>query len=234
MIKDFGSIYKTKYRFLKDNLKPFPIRNILTYTIPVDKEPKEIDGHLNRDYPAINITNINFLKMIDKVANSLVAMGVKKGDFVIMCQSNTPEAFYMDYALSKIGAIPSYVYPNITSDEMVHYIKEVDAKYIFALGEDNILSMIEDALSKCDSANEIKVISSSVIESFPGMFKMIAAKKTGPGKKFDKLKTIKWEEFINNGNSVKAKEVPYEKNALCSITHTSGTSSLPPYLPLTL
>lgn len=227
MKENFENINKTKYRYFKDNFEVFPIRTTLTYTIPVDKEPKEVDGHLNRDYPCVKISNVKFSKMVEKVADSLIGLGVKKGDFVTVCQSNTPEAYYLDYALSKIGAIPSYVYPTVTPDEMIHYINEVDSKFIFVLDEPNIRNMVLTALDKSGKKDEVKMVTSSVIESFPLMFKKIASKKMGENKNNSNDYVISWDEFIKMGKGVKANEEPFEKNAICSLTRTSGTSSMP-------
>lgn len=220
------NINKTKYRYFKDNFELFPMRNTLIYTIPVDKSPKQIDGHLNRDYPCVKISNIKFIKMVEKVADALVGLGVKKGDFVTICQSNTPEAFYLDYALSKIGAIPSYVYPTVTSEEMVHYINEVDSKFVFVLDEPEIRKMVSTSLKMCGKEKNVKMVTSSVIESFPEVFKKIAAKQT-KSSEINKDNGISWEEFLKMGKGIKSVEVPYEKNAICSLMRTSGTSSMP-------
>lgn len=205
-----------------DNLDLSEKAPIIRYTIPVDKNPPEIDGFFNRDYPSVDISNVDFVKWIDKVANALVAFGIKKGDFIVICHSNTPEIMYMDYALNKIGAIPSYVYPNIIADEMKHYIKEVKAKYIFMLDETSIRNMVLEAAKDFD----VKIIASSAVESFPTVFKTVANLKTGYKKSRDKKITY-WSDFIKGGKSTTAKENEYKPNDLCSLTHTSGTTSLP-------
>ena len=116
------NINKTKYRYFMDNVKPEGTAMI--YTIPVPRgEEKPTDEFFDRDYPDVKISYKKFIKMIDKTAAALLAYGVKKGDIVTVCHTNTPEIFYMDYALSKIGAIPNYIYPNITADEMKFFIR---------------------------------------------------------------------------------------------------------------
>ena len=115
---------KTKYRYFMDNFKLFPIKPIIKYTVPVPKDPSVDESKqefFDRNYPYVTITNLHFKHMIDKVANALIAQGIKKGDIITICQTNTPEMFYMDYALSKIGAIPNYIYPNVTKEEMKYY-----------------------------------------------------------------------------------------------------------------
>ncbi len=216
------NINKTKYRYFMDNVKPEG--TAIIYTIPVPRgEEKPTDEFFDRDYPDVKISYKKFIKMIDKTAKGLLAYGIKKGDIVTVCHTNTPEIFYMDYALSKIGAIPNYIYPNITADEMKYFIDELDSKFVFVLDEPDIKRNMKKALEGTD----IKIISSSVIESFPPLFKKIAAKKK-PVERVEIPNEIKWVDFIKNGNAIKeVKENLYTPNDTCSFVHSSGTSSVP-------
>ena len=220
MNQNLLDINKTKYRYLMDNIDLKG--TAITYTIPVDKEPKEINGELNRKYPYVKISYKKLVEMIDKTAKALVALGVKKGDIVIICSSNTPETIYMDYALNKIGAVPSYIYPNVTSDEMLFYFNEVNAKYVYML---DIPEIRKNILKILDKSNVEKIITSSVIESFSIIFKSIVNKRND-----HKLcdKEVKWSDFIKKGKVVDfIKENINMPNEICSLIHTSGTSSLP-------
>ena len=216
------NINKTKYRYFMDNVKPEG--TAIIYTIPVPRgEEKPTDEFFDRDYPDVKISYKKFIKMIDKTAAALLAYGVKKGDIVTVCHTNTPEIFYMDYALNKIGAIPNYIYPNITADEMKYFIEELDSKFVFVLDEPDIKKNMKKALEGTD----IKVISSSVIEAFPPLFKMVAAKKK-PTQSVEIPNEIKWADFIKNGEKIKdVTENPYTPNDTCSFVHSSGTSSVP-------
>ncbi len=220
------NVKKTKYRYFMDNLKLFPIRPIISYTVPVPKDPlvdESKQEFFDRDYPDVSITNVKLKHMIDKTAKALVAFGIKKGDIVTVCHSNTPETFYMTYALSKIGAIPNYIYPNVTVDEMKYYMEELDSKYMFILDEGPIRKNVKEAINGTD----IKIISSSAIESFPELFKLIASKKQ-PKKEEIKLENeIKWKDFIKNGKDALVLEADYVPNSVCAYVHTSGTSSVP-------
>lgn len=221
------NINKTKYRYFMDNVKPEG--TAIIYTIPVPKgEEKPTDEFFDRDYPDVKISYKKFIKMIDKTAKGLLAYGVKKGDIVTVCHTNTPEIFYMDYALNKIGAIPNYIYPNITADEMKYFIEELDSKFVFVLDEPDIKKNMKKALE----GTAIKVISSSVIEAFPPLFKMIANKKK-PVESVEIPNEIKWADFIKNGNAIKeVKENPYTPNDTCSFVHSSGTSFVPKAIEL--
>lgn len=195
------------------------------YTIPVDKEPAEIDGELNRNYPSVKISYKKLIKMIDKTAKALINLGVKKGDIVVICSSNVPETIYMDYALNKIGAIPSYIYPNATPDEMNYYFKEVDAKFVYFLDTPDIRGNVTKALG---GTKVEKIIGSSVLESFPVIFKTIAKKNVKEENNLYDDRFISWSRFMKQGASCNCvEENKYIPNDLCSLVHTSGTSSTP-------
>ena len=219
------NINKTEYRYFMDCFDLSKKRTAIKYTIPVDKAPPSPEGFYNRDYPVVDISNKKFVEMIEKTAKALVALGVKKGDYVVMCSSNVPEMLYMDYALNKIGAIPNYVYPNITVEEMRYYLSELETHYIYILDEPEIRNMVLESIEGFD----IKaVIASSVLESFPTMFKKIAELKNGKPKLRESDLIINWSDFIKGGKSVKeVKENPYSENETCSIVHSSGTSKTP-------
>lgn len=219
------NINKTKYRYFMDNFSVFPIKTIMKYTIPVPKGPetKETEFY-DREYPEVEISNIKFNEMIEKTSKALIAQGVKKGDIITVCQTNTPEIMYMDYAASKIGARINYIYPNITAEEMRYYIEELDSKYLFILDDEPIRKNANKATCNMD----IKIISSTPIESFPLEFKMMATKGMEGFIPTSLNNEIKWDEFIESGKEIKeVKEVAYEPNSVCSYIRSSGTSNTP-------
>lgn len=219
------NINKTKYEYLKDNLSLFPVKPIITYTIPVPKKEENSDTEFfDRNYPDVKISNIKLNSMINKTAKALLALGVKKGDIVTICHTNTPETIYMDYALNLIGAIPSYIYPNLTSGEIKFFIDELNSKYLFILDDEPIRENVKKALDN----DSIKIISSTPIESFPGLFKVAASSKMKAVKRTELPNEIKWNDFIKNGKKINAiDKANYIPNTVSTYVHTSGTSNVP-------
>ena len=82
------------------------------------------------EYFGAKITFGNLIKSIDKVAKSLVEYGVKKGNFVTICSTTTPEVIYAFYAISKIGAVANVMSPFCSSDELMARINECDSKLV--------------------------------------------------------------------------------------------------------
>ncbi|VDM78737.1 unnamed protein product, partial [Strongylus vulgaris] len=80
------------------------------------------------------------------VARALIAMGVEKGEVVILCLDNTPEAVYLFLAISlagavasilspklnAAGAVASILSPKLNADEMHFQFVESDTRVVFA------------------------------------------------------------------------------------------------------
>ena len=219
-------INKTKYRYFMDNANKFLDKTAITYTIPVEKgETPEDSVDLNRVYKDIKISKKELIENINLVADALWMMGIREGDIVTICSSNTPETIYMDYALNKIGAVPNYIYPNLTADEMKYFFNEVKGEYVFMLGEPEIKKSVLEA---ANNSTVKTIIEASAIESFPGIFKFIANSKN-KSKEVTDSKILKWNDFIKLGKHNKgvAKECKYDENKMSCLMHTSGTTSTP-------
>lgn len=219
-------INKTKYRYFMDNANKFLDKTAITYTIPIEKgDTPEDSVDLNRIYKDIKISKKELINNINMVADALWMMGIRQGDIITICSSNTPETIYMDYALNKIGAVPNYIYPNLTADEMRYFFNEVKSKYVFMLGEPEIKKSVLEA---ADNSTVKTIIEASVIESFPEIFKLIANSKNKK-EKVTNNKILKWKDFIRLGKHNKgvAQECEYDESKMSCLMHTSGTTSTP-------
>ncbi len=228
--EEIFNIERTKYNYFMTDSKKFLNKTALNYVIPIEKgEVPEDDVDLNRKYISVKISKHELIKKINQTADALVAYGVKKGDIITICSSNTPETIYIDYALNKIGAIPNYIYPNSTVESIKYFLNEVDSEFLFYLNEPEIERNVMEGIK---GTKVKKIISTSVLEPFPEIFKAIA--KKGNREKNVRVvdgnrEIITWKKLMDIGlkNKGIAKENPYEKNAICSLVHTSGTSSIP-------
>ncbi len=71
------------------------------------------------------------LKEIDRVAASLEAMGVKKGDNVMLALPNILQCVVLVYAISRIGAVASMIHPLWSTDEFDGAVKKLRPKIVF-------------------------------------------------------------------------------------------------------
>ena len=73
-------------------------------------------------------TRAALLKKVDHMSLSFARLGIGKGDMVIVCLPNTPQAVVSFYALNRLGAIPAPIHPLSTGPEIEAYAKLVSAK----------------------------------------------------------------------------------------------------------
>ncbi len=115
--------------------------------------------HQNRvalNYFDRKITYGELFYNIDRVSASLLESGVKKGDIVTIAMPSTPEAIYLFYALSKIGAISNMVDPRSSKEELEHYAAEVDSKLLFTI---DVAAKKFEEIKKKSSVKEVVVVS---------------------------------------------------------------------------
>ncbi|KAL6741625.1 hypothetical protein Aduo_014860 [Ancylostoma duodenale] len=75
-----------------------------------------------------------FADLVNKakfVGRALVAMGVERGEVVMLCVDNSPEAVYLFLAISLAGAVASTLSPKLHADEMHFQMVESDTRIVF-------------------------------------------------------------------------------------------------------
>ena len=169
------------------------------------------------DYGPISVTYEEMFKKIDEVANSLTAMGIKKGDRIASTFPSIPEIVYLAYGAAKIGAILETIDTLTPPYLLIKYCKRSNPKLIFAL--DATSDMALDNIKKCGYS---KVISASPVES-------LNMKESEPiDKKYkNNPNYLTWKNFVKKGKNVKSKDIPYEKDMPFAILHTSGSTGIP-------
>lgn len=183
--------------------------------------------YLNRvalSYLGKDILFEELFENIERVAKAFTAIGVKKGDIIIMASVTTPETVYAFYALNRLGAVPNMVDPRTSVEGIREYVQEVQAKYVLTL--DVCYEKVEEAIK---GTLVKKVIVTTPVDSLVGVkkytFKFIGAIKGNKSKLSNMC--IMWDTFVREGGDVQAAIVPYEKNACCVIVHTGGTTGKP-------
>lgn len=72
-----------------------------------------------------------FFKEVDRVAGGLCALGVRKGDVVVLALPNIIQSVVATYAISRIGAVASMIHPLLSADEFESAISKQDPKAVF-------------------------------------------------------------------------------------------------------
>ena len=181
-------------------------------------------------YYGRKITFDEFFTKIEETSKALKTIGVKENDIVTISMPNTPEAAYLFYAMSKIGAVANMVDPRTSAEGLKKYIKEVESDLVIIV--DSYYNKIKD-LRKTEKVKQIVAISPS--ESLPfGLNLGYRAKEFIEGLKNSEKKivledgTINWSQFIENGKEYKLNtEAEFKSNRPLVIEHTGGTTGIP-------
>lgn len=72
-------------------------------------------------------------KQIIHMSRQFARLGIRKGDTVIICLPNMPQAVVSVYALNRLGAIPAPIHPLSAPGEIESYTKLVSAKVAITL-----------------------------------------------------------------------------------------------------
>ena len=166
------------------------------------------------EYFGAKISFGELIKNTDCVAKSLEAYGVKKGDYVTICSTTTPEVIYAFYAISKIGAVANVISPFYTPEELMARIDECNSKLIIMV--DKFLPKFKESLNK---EVDKKVIVLPMMNSSVLRFVSLKYKIDGSANE------ISWKTFIKHGANCKDSAVdPYEPQKPQAMVYSSDTT----------
>ncbi len=74
------------------------------------------------DFMGTQCTYSQFSSLIDKCADALAGLGLKKGDAVTISMPTSPQGIICFYAVNKIGAVASMIHPLSTESEIEFYL----------------------------------------------------------------------------------------------------------------
>lgn len=224
----YPSIDKPWLKYYDDNSILMPSKKILSAYEYVKDNNKHSLNRMAISYFGKNYTYEQLFMEIDKVAKSLVKLGVKSGDNVLLVSANTPENTFLFYALNKIGAVSMIIDPRLKKEEIYECIKESNARKIFMLNIPGINEKIEyfDKLEEIDN-----IITYTAVESLTGLFKLLNRFKAKKRRGYKK--EINWNDFIKNGADIDLNNFTFDKNENCVMVRTGGTTGKPKSVILT-
>ncbi|MFA5915418.1 MAG: AMP-binding protein [Burkholderiales bacterium] len=74
-----------------------------------------------------------FLAAIDACANALAALGLAKGERILISMPTSPQGVIAFYAANKLGAVPALIHPLSTAPEIEHYLNASRARIALTL-----------------------------------------------------------------------------------------------------
>lgn len=183
------------------------------------------------DYTALEFQNkkISFSGMIaqiELIAQSLLASGIQKGDYVSVVAPNTPQALMMIYAINRMGAIVNVVHPLLSSAEIKQLIEKVDS--VAVLTFDIVYPKFADITWET-SRNPLMIIA-RIVDALPSIIKPIYGLTNKVKPAFNPAHNILyWNEFLKKG---KARKEPLAPDTgvgddVAVILYSGGTTGIP-------
>ena len=209
----YPSIDKPWLKYYSEEALNTPLPECTVYELLWEKNKDHLDD-IALMYFGKKISYRRLFESINKVANSFMALGVKKGDIVAMCVTNTPEMVYCFYALNKIGAIANMLDLRLSPSEFRDVINEQKNSYVVLL--DTCLKNMREAITDTEVKQAVVMtplqswgISFCNKANFKGQF-------------------IGYKEFIKLGtDGVAMQEMHCKPDDIAVIAHTGGTTGVP-------
>ena len=209
----YPSIDKPWAQFYKDVEKENMFLNTTPYQGLV-KSNSDYPDEIAVEYFGAKITFGELIKNTDLVAKLLAAYGVKKGDYVTICSTTTPEVIYAFYAISKIGAVANVISPFYTPEELMARIDECKSKLIIMV--DKFLPKFKEWLNK-DADKRVVVLpmmNSSVLRFITPKYRINGNSNE-----------VAWKTFVKDGIGQSDVSVdPYEPQKPQAMVYSSGTT----------
>jgi len=190
-----------------------------------DALKKAADGNDNKcayDFMGTRTSYSRLMSDVDMAASSLAAMGIGKGDRVMICLPNIPQAVTMFYAVSKVGAAAVMVHPLSSRKEIEFYIKDSGSE--IAVTMDRFCGSF-DGLESTTPLKKLVVVDVSKGLNF--IFKMVYKYKSRKVPKVVmKSHMIMWEDMLalGLGNAEKADTTSEDVAVILYTGGTTGTS----------
>ncbi len=115
----------------------------------------------------------------EQAANAYRALGIQKGDTVMLMLRQRVEVWLCMVALHRIGAVVIPATYQLTPKDIDYRCNSAQVKIITAVDDDEILKHIALALPSCPTVTNVCIVGSNIPEGFIDFRKMIAGSSTG-------------------------------------------------------
>ncbi|MDR0720240.1 MAG: AMP-binding protein [Treponema sp.] len=112
-------------------------------------------------------------RLSDKAANALLALGIKKGDVVMLILKQRPEVWVLMTALEKIGAVCIPGTYQLMQKDIIYRCNIAEVKLLVSVDDADLLKSIQGARSECPNLKHVAIVGENVPEGFIDIRKAI-------------------------------------------------------------
>ncbi len=162
------------------------------------------------------ITYHSLYKEVNKFANALKSLGVRKGDKVGIYLPMIPELPIAMLACAKIGAVHSVVFSGFSAKAFGQRVNDAEAK----------VAIIVDGFYRRGKVIPLKESTDEALSDAPSVKHLIVVKRAGNEISMTPGRDIWWHEIIK-GKSTACKTEAMDSEDMLFILYTSGTTGKP-------
>ncbi len=185
------------------------------YDYLIDRTSCLKDSNKMINFYGRTINRKKFILEVDRIASYLQSIGIKKGDNVVVCLGNIPNAIISFYAINKVGAIANVLHPLVKDETLRQIYKEHKPKCFI---------MFDEFFKSYTLFKEIKtnVIVCSALDYLPALYKPFYGAYIMPS-----IINIKYTDKIVKYSKIKGEhltKVNVNGDDIAIYMHSSGTT----------
>jgi len=105
-----------------------------------------------------SFTFTDIKRLSDKAANALTALGIRKGDVVMLILKQRPDVWVLMCALMKIGAVCIPSTYQLTAKDLEYRCSNAEVKMLITINDSGLLADIAAARPKCGKLQQVAVV----------------------------------------------------------------------------
>lgn len=175
------------------------------------------------DFLDYTSTYRQFINEIDKCADALASIGLKKGERITISMPTSPQGIICFYAANKLGAVSSMIHPLSTTNEIEFYLNVAKSRFVLTL--DAFYSKFKDL----KETTPLETLILARIPDYLGTLKRIGFNLT-KGRKIPKVpqdSMVKWWAGLMSGSYPQAPQAQMDTDELAVILYSGGTTGVP-------
>jgi acetyl-CoA synthetase len=162
------------------------------------------------------LTYGQLLEEVNRAANALARLGVKKGDRVAIYLPMIPEAVVAMLACARLGAVHSVVFGGFSAEALRERVNDAQAKIL----------VTADGGYRRGRVIPLKANADAALEGCPSVEKVLVVRRTGEGIPWQEGRDLWWEETLA-GASAECPAPGHDAEDVLFVLYTSGTTGKP-------